>query len=418
MKKTNKKLTSDNLHYLKILGIIVLSILFYAVINNLGTFFSGINFIWSVFTPIILGLCMAFVLNLPLRFLENKVFGKLTRANGKVWAKLKRPVCLILSIVLILSLLVLLLSFVIPQFISTCADFFLKLPEYMEHLSSTVHDLVVRFNLPIDLNQTSVDWQSVSAWALQLFNTDGQTITQGAIDIVTGLVNGFINLILGFVFSIYILASKEELGKLAKSVLYSILPREKARKFVSVVVLSNKAFMGFVSGQCVEVGIIGILCFIGMLIFRFPHALMVSCIIAVTAFVPVFGGIIGAIIGAFLILLASPIKALWFLVFIIVLQQLESHIVYPKIMGKHVDLPGIWVLLAVTIGGGLFSILGIIISVPLCSVLYTLSKKWITKRLEEKNICHRSMSNDSTEPKYIVEEVDDTPKDEAESSTQ
>lgn len=418
MKKTNKKLTSDNLHYLKILSIIVLSILFYAVINNLGTFFSGINFIWSVFTPIILGLCMAFVLNLPLRFLENKVFGKLTRANGKVWAKLKRPVCLILSIVLILSLLVLLLSFVIPQFISTCADFFLKLPEYMEHLSSTVHDLVVRFNLPIDLNQTSVDWQSVSAWALQLFNTDGQTITQGAIDIVTGLVNGIINLVLGFVFSIYILASKEELGKLAKSVLYSILPREKARKFISVVVLSNKAFIGFVSGQCVEVGVIGILCFIGMLIFRFPHALMVSCIIAVTAFIPIFGGIIGAIIGAFLILLASPIKALWFLVFIIVLQQLESHIVYPKIMGKHVDLPGIWVLLAVTIGGGLFGILGIIISVPLCSVLYTLSKKWIAKRLEEKNICHRSMSNDSTEPKYIVEEVDDTPKDEAESSTQ
>ena len=418
MKKTNKNIISNNLHYLKILGVIVLGILFYAVINNLGTFFSGINFIWSVFTPVILGLCMAFVLNLPLRFLENKVFGKLTRANGKVWAKLKRPVCLILSIVLILSLLVLLLSFIIPQFISTCADFFLKLPEYMEHLSATANDLIVRFNLPIDLNQTSVDWQSVSALALQLFNTNGQAITQGAIGIATGLVNGVINLILGLVFSIYILASKEELGKLAKSVLYSILPREKARKFISVVVLSNKAFIGFVSGQCVEVGVIGILCFIGMLIFRFPHALMVSCIIAVTAFVPVFGGIIGAIIGAFLILLASPIKALWFLVFIIVLQQLESHIVYPKIMGKHVDLPGIWVLLAVTIGGGLFSILGIIISVPLCSVLYTLSKKWITKRLEEKNICHRSMSNDSTEPKYIVEEVDDTPKDEAESSTQ
>lgn len=418
MKKTNKNIISNNLHYLKILGVIVLGILFYAVINNLGTFFSGINFIWSVFTPVILGLCMAFVLNLPLRFLENKVFGKLTRANGKVWAKLKRPICLILSIVLILSLLVLLLSFIIPQFISTCADFFLKLPEYMEHLSATANDLIVRFNLPIDLNQTSVDWQSVSALALQLFNTNGQAITQGAIGIATGLVNGVINLILGLVFSIYILASKEELGKLAKSVLYSILPREKARKFISVVVLSNKAFIGFVSGQCVEVGVIGILCFIGMLIFRFPHALMVSCIIAVTAFVPVFGGIIGAIIGAFLILLASPIKALWFLVFIIVLQQLESHIVYPKIMGKHVDLPGIWVLLAVTIGGGLFSILGIIISVPLCSVLYTLSKKWITKRLEEKNICHRSMSNDSTEPKYIVEEVDDTPKDEAESSTQ
>ncbi len=405
MKKFNKKLSSDNLHYLKILGIVLAAILFYAIISNLSIFFGGLSFIWNVFIPVTLGLCIAFVLNMPLRFFENRVFGKLTRANGKVWSKLKRPLCLTLSTLTILSLLVLLLSFVIPQFIATCADFFLKLPEYMEHLSATARQFIIRFNLPIDLNAVTVDWNMVSAWALQLFDANGQTITQSAIEIISGLVNGIVNIVLGFVISIYILASKEKLGKLAKSVLYSVMKRDKARKFISVIVLSNKAFTGFVAGQCVEVGIIGVLCFIGMLIFRFPHALMVSCIIAVTAFIPIFGGIIGAMIGAFLILLVNPSKAVWFLIFIIILQQLESHIIYPRMMGKHVSLPGIWVLLAVTVGGGLFGVPGIIISVPLCSVLHTLLEQWIIKRLEERNICHRSMSHDSSEPNSIINEM-------------
>jgi hypothetical protein len=142
-----------------------------------------------------------------------------------------------------------------------------------------------------------------------------------------------------------------------------------------------------------------------MLIFKMPYAIMVSCIIAFTAFIPVFGPFIGTAIGAFLILIESPIKALWFVVFIIILQQLESNIIYPKIMGKHVGLPGIWVLISVTIGGGLFGILGIITSVPICSVLYTLFDRWIKRRLEERNICHRTMSHDSSEPKSIIDEM-------------
>lgn len=417
MKKFNKKFSSDNLHYLKIFGIVLAAILFYAVISNLGIFFRGLGFIWNVFIPVTLGLSMAFVLNMPLRFFENKVFGKLTRANGKVWSKLKRPLCLALSVLTVLSLMTLLLSFVIPQFISTCADFFLKLPEYMDQLSSTARQLIIRFNLPIDLNTVTVDWSLVSAWALELFDANSQTITQSAMEIISGLVNGIFNVILGFVISIYVLASKEKLGRLAKSILYSFIKRDTARKIISVVVLSNKAFTGFVSGQCVEVGVIGVLCFIGMLIFRFPHALMVSCIIAVTAFIPIFGGIIGAIIGAFLILLVDPIKAVWFLIFIIILQQLESHIIYPKMMGKHVSLPGIWVLLAVTVGGGLFGVLGIIISVPLCSVLHTLLEQWIIKRLEERNICHRSMSHDSSEPNSIIDEIMDEIEAEENSDT-
>jgi predicted PurR-regulated permease PerM len=200
------------------------------------------------------------------------------------------------------------------------------------------------------------------------------------------------------------------MGKLAKSILYAVIPRDKARTVISIVTLSNRAFMGFVTGQCVEVILIGVLCFIGMLIFGMPHPLMVSCVIAVTAFIPVFGPVVGSVIGAFLILIVDPMKALWFLIFIIVLQQLESNIIYPRIMGKHVNLPGVWVLVAVTIGGGLWGMIGIVVSIPLCSVFYTLFQKWLIKRLEDRNVCHVTMSHDSSEPNFIfIEESDESP---------
>ena len=403
MKKNQKKLDAENLRYLKILGIVLISIVFYAIINNLGKVGGVISSFIDVIIPIILGLCIAFVLNIPLRFFENTVFKRLTNKNGKFWSKAKRPICLLLSIISVLTVLTLLLYFIIPEFIRTCARFFFELPSYMVEFTAILRNLAEKFNLPIDSSTINIDWEWVSAKALQLFNSNGTDLSQSAISILVSVFNGFFNAILGFVFSIYILSAKEALGKLSKSLLYATLSRKKARSVIDVAVLSGKAFSGFVSGQCIEVALIGVLCFIGMLILRMPYALMVSCIIAVTAFVPVFGAIIGAVVGALLILIVDPIKAIWFLIFILVLQQVESNVVYPKIMGKQVGLPGIWVLVAVTIGGGLFSVVGIIVSVPLCSVFYTLFQKWLIQRLEKRNICHRSMSHDTSEPKMMVE---------------
>lgn len=402
MKSVDKK---SNSKYLKILAVILISIVFYAVVNNLSEVGSLLSFVGSVLSPLLIGLCLAFIFNLPLRFLENKVFGRLTRKNGRIWSKLKRPVCITISILCILSFLVILLSFILPEFIRTCTSFFLSLPDNIEKLSAFIQETADRFNLPIEPNLLKFDWDSISAWALDFISNNSGNLTQGAITIVSGVFSGVVNFVIGFVFSIYVLAAKEALGKLAKSFLYSVMKRENAKKFISVVMLSNKAFSGFVSGQCVECILIGVLCFIGMLIFKFPYALMVSCIIAVTAFVPVFGAIVGAILGALLIFIVDPMLAIWFLIYILILQQVESNVLYPKIMGKHVGLPGIWVLIAVTVGGGLFGMLGIIFSVPLCGVLYTLFEKWIIKRLEERNICHRSMSPDSSEPKSIIEEI-------------
>ena len=404
MKKNPNLFKKGDHHYLKMMGVIFASILFFVIISNLGIVLGAVKKVTDVFLPLTLGLAIAFIVNMPLKFFENKLFGKLTRKDGKIWRKIKRPICLILSFAVFLSVIIVLLSFVIPEFIKTCEKFFVALPAAMTNITATVSGWLDALHLS-SLGPINIDWSSISTWALDLIGKNQEVITSGALGFVTGLFTSLINIILAVVFSVYILASKEALGRLMKSFIYSIMRRERAKKLISLVVLSNKAFSGFISGQCIEVLLIGILCFIGMLIFKLPYAIMVSCIIAFTAFIPVFGPFIGTAIGAFLILIESPIKALWFVVFIIILQQLESNIIYPKIMGKHVGLPGIWVLISVTIGGGLFGIIGIITSVPICSVLYTLFDRWIKRRLEERNICHRTMSHDSSEPKSIIDEM-------------
>ena len=405
MKKNPNLFKKGDHHYLKMMGVIFASILFFVIISNLGIVLSAFKKVTDVFLPLTLGLAIAFIVNMPLKFFENKLFGRLTRKDSKIWRKIKRPICLILSFAVIFSVIIVLLSFVIPEFIKTCEKFFVALPGAMAKITATVSGWLDTLHIHSIIESTSIDWSSISTWALDLIGKNQELITSGALGFVTGLFTSLINIILAVVFSVYILASKEALGRLMKSFIYSIMRRERAKKLISLVVLSNKAFSGFIAGQCIEVLLIGILCFIGMMIFKLPYAIMVSCIIAFTAFIPVFGPFIGTAIGAFLILIESPIKALWFVVFIIILQQLESNIIYPKIMGKHVGLPGIWVLVSVTIGGGLFGIIGIITSVPICSVLYTLFDRWIKRRLEERNICHRTMSHDSSEPKSIIDEM-------------
>ena len=270
MKNDKKIFTAENQKYLKSLAVILAAILFFVIISNISTVSAGVSKVLSVFSPLLLGLCIAFVVNLPLRFLEERVFGKLTRKNGKVWSKLKRPLCLTLSVLFLLSVITVFLSFVVPELIKTGQKFFTALPTAMEGISATIDETLVKLHLDVIFPDLTIDWNSISAWALSIIDNHSNSIAQGALGIVTTLFNTVLNLVLGFVFSIYVLASKESLGKLAKSVIYSIMKRERARKLISVIVLSNKAFSGFISGQCTEVLLIGVLCFIGMLIFRRP----------------------------------------------------------------------------------------------------------------------------------------------------
>ena len=214
----------------------------------------------------------------------------------------------------------------------------------------------------------------------------GDTFLNKTIGITTSLFSVIINLVLAFVFSLYLLAQKEHLCHQARSVINAVFSEAKAKKIREIAALTNRTFTHFVTGQLTEALILGSLCFVGMSLFRMPYAPVISVLIGFSALIPIFGAIIGALVGAFLILLVSPAKAFWFLIFLLILQQLEGNLIYPRVVGKSVGLPGIWVLAAVTIGGSIFGLIGMLLCVPLCSVLYALARQAVRERLKKKGL--------------------------------
>ena len=377
----------DKKGMLKLIGIIFISILFFALLMNFSVVWGVVGKIWGVLTPVVLGAVIAFILNMPLRFLECRVFKKLTYSpNHKIWKKIKRPVCLAISVILMLSLITVMIVIIAPQLVEAIKSFIFELPSYMDAIDAWIKGFVERFHLPIGDSIPDINWNEFSAKVLEMVSENKEEITEITFNVINDTATGVFNLIFGFIFAIYILASKERLSRSARRLVFSVLKAERARSLLKVASLSYKAFYGFAIGQSIEAITIGVLCFIGMLILGMPYPLLVSVIIAITAFVPVFGPIIGTVIGAFIILIVSPMQALWFVVFVLILQQIESNVIYPKIMGQSVGLPGLWVLVAVTTFGGLWDIVGIIISIPICSVAYTLFDSWTSKRLIERNI--------------------------------
>lgn len=412
-----KKIPKDpNWHYLKWLGIAVVSILLFGIIYNADKSLSVLSLILKVFSPIFIGLFIALILNIPVTLFENRVFGRLTRKNCKVWSKIKRAVSIVLSLACFFLICTVLLSYIIPELLRTGQGFVEKAPKYMEDLTVTLREWTVNFNLPIDPESINISWDVVMSWATSFLGEDPNAIIQSTLNTALSLFDSMWNVILGFILAIYIVCSKESLSKLLRGFVYSVASKERADEVVHVTSLSKNAFEGFISGQCIEVLLIGSLTFVGMCIFQFPYPLMVSCIIAVTAFVPIFGAITGAVISAFLILLVDPVKAIWFLIFIIILQQVESNLLYPKIMGKQVGLPSLWVLVAVILGGEFFGIPGIIISVPLCSVFYTLFHEWILKRLREKKLCRANATHIPAYPTPLSDEEYMAPEEDNEES--
>ena len=390
----------------KILLIIFSAILFLVVISNISVVLQYAEKILAVLSPIIIGLCFAFILNLPLKLFENRCFARLNKKGGKKWLRAKRPVCLLLSVLLLFAIIALLLVIIIPQFLEALENFAVSLPGYMDALDEKLSDVITKFTGKTDEERFRINWENISAMLIKfVHSTDTDNAMEMTMDIISGTVKSIFNIILGFVISIYVLASKEKLAAQFKKLLYSLFKKEKAESFISVLSISNYSFSRFIVGQCTEAVLIGTLCGIGMIIFGMPYVPIVSCLIAITALIPVFGAFIGTAIGAFMILLVSPIKAIWFVVYIIILQQLETNIIYPKVVGKSVGLPGLWVLLSVTIGGGFFGAFGMLVSVPICSVLYTLIRAWVKRRLQTKNIDYDTLtrtdnsgSKDETNP--------------------
>ena len=371
-------------------------------LHNITLVGSALSGLFGLLSPFILGLCIAFVLNLILNPLEN-LWARLwerKKKKSRLSARLKRPICIILSVFLFLGAISAIFFVLIPQLETTFTSIYSMLPRAMENLESwwiSAVDFLDNYNIVLPVLEP--DTEKLLKTVSDFFTKNSSSLFNTTMGITMSIASVLMNVVLAIVFSIYVLAQKETLSSNAKKLLYVVLKKEYADHVLRLLSLADSTFSKFVSGQVTEALILGTLCFIGMSILRLPYALVTSVVISFTALIPVFGAWIGAIVGAFLIVVDEPVKALWFLIFLVLLQQLETNLIYPKVVGSSVGLPGLWVLVAVTAGGSAFGVLGMLFAVPAFSVIYTLVREYVqTKSAQPKTApAHDSEPENDTE---------------------
>lgn len=355
----------------RILLIITFTVVLIWGIYNHKLLLNYLSSVYALIRPFVIGLCMAYVVNVIMRPIERMWMKALSKCKGKWVKKLKRPICLLLSILLIIGIILAVVFLIMPELSDSVASLVSMIPAYADEIEGWWDALSARLvKYGVDLPKFSFDPDKL----IDFLKDGGTAVINTTLSATTSIVTAVINFVLALVFSVYVLAQKETLKRQSEKVLARIMKPERKKKLIALLALVNRTFTNFITGQLTEAVIIGALCFIGMAIFSMPYAPAISVLVGFTALIPVFGAFIGTAIGAFLILLVKPIQALWFIVFIIVLQQFEGNLIYPKVVGKSVGLPGIWVLVAVTIGGNAMGVIGMLISVPLCSVLYVLAR--------------------------------------------
>ncbi|WP_143318417.1 AI-2E family transporter [Clostridium sp. HBUAS56017] len=357
------------------------------IFMNLNTVGNLLNVGIGIIKPFLIGMGVAFVLNLPMKFFEDNVIGKiLEKAKIKNMDGIKRPLAIIITLFVIIGTTVGIILFVIPQLIESGSTLVKNIPSYVKSLQDFVSTYMGSMGSTEIFNEVS---EKISSMGANILNIIGQ-VTGGLISqilsITVGVTSAIFNVFMGILIAIYILISKEKLSMQTKKLLYAFMEKDKVSKILKVAEISNYKFSKFVIGQCVEAVILGGLCFIGMIIFKMPYAILVSTIIAITALIPIFGALIGTIPTAFIILIVNPMQALWFIVLIIVIQQIEGNFIYPMVVGNSIGLSALWVLLAITVGGSTFGILGILIGTPLFAVIYTVLGTITNNRLKNKDI--------------------------------
>lgn len=370
----------------RILLIIFLGAAIFTAFQNLGAVMGLGSKIVSVFSPVITALCIAFVLNVLLTALETKVFKFWDKSKHKFVLKLKRPVCLALTYIIAFGIVTLLILVIIPELIETIKNLAEKMPSLVLQMRNNAESLMKRFNIKQALPELKIDWKSTATTIINWLSGSSGKIVNSAVGITTSVFSGVFDTVFSFVISVYILAQKEKIGAFVKRTLTAFLPNKTTGFIYHVSNQTHDSFSRFIGGQLVEAVILGVLCFIGMLIFRFPNALIISVLISVTALVPIVGATVGVVIGFLLIVITDPIKALLFVVFFLVLQQLEGNLIYPKVVGKAVGLPGILVVSAVMVGGNISGILGALVAVPTVAVLFTLLKEMIDFSSKKQSI--------------------------------
>ncbi|MBQ3542505.1 MAG: AI-2E family transporter [Oscillospiraceae bacterium] len=339
---------------------------------------------WSILSPFIIGAAIAFILNVPMRAVE-RWFSKIGNTGAR------RAVAILVTLVIILLVLAGVFYLLIPQVGETVETLVDKLPAFFSGIIADINAYLSENPealewLQENTNFANLDWASLIQKAVSIVSDSLTTVVDKLFTTVVGVGSGIFNAIISLVFALYCLARKEILASQFRRVLYALVPEKVGDEVVRIMRMTNSTFSNFISGQCLEALILGLMFAVCMSIFGMPYMPLVSVVIAVTALVPIVGAFAGCIVGAFFILVDSPLLAVWFVVMFLILQQIEGNLIYPRVVGTSIGLPGMWVLLAVAVGGDLMGVGGMLLMIPVTSVLYALIREFADKRLEDRQI--------------------------------
>lgn len=351
-------------------------------------------FIMHVLWPFIIGGGIAFVLNVPMNFIQRHLFPEEKVEKSKMLKKLARPVSMILVLLSVIGVVVIVMFILIPQLGNTFANLGKSIqafiPQLQEWAEKLFHD---NKEIMTWINSLEFDWNKIMDASFNFFRNGAGNVVDSTITAAKSIVNGLTTFFIAFVFAIYILLQKEKLGMQAKKVLFAFVRKGRAEATVEVLSLTYNTFSSFLTGQCMEAIILGSMFVVSMSLLKLPYALLVGIVIAFTALIPIFGAFIGCALGAFLIFMVDPMKALIFVVLFLVLQQIEGNLIYPHVVGNSVGLPSIWVLAAVSIGASLMGIMGMLIFIPIVSVVYALFREIVYLKLKKNQIDPKELEN-------------------------
>lgn len=378
----------------KLLLLISFAALAFTFFQRLDGVGAVLRFLGGILSPFLVGGAMAFILNVPMRFLERKLFTPRPSRGGKARRGLgagpRRALSLLLTFVLVILVILVLALVVVPELAATIATLGVTIQGAFARFRPWAEEQFANNPQIIEwLEGLTLDWDSLIATVADFLKNGAGSVVSSTISAVGSVVSAVTTGFVALVFACYLLLQKERLGLQCRKALYALLPQKAADRTVEICSLSHRVFSSFITGQGIEAVILGAMFFVAMSLLRMPYALLVGCTIAVTALIPIVGAFIGCFVGAFLLLMVSPMQALIFVILFLVLQQVEGNLIYPHVVGSSVGLPSIWVLAAVTVGGSLMGVAGMLLFIPLTSVVYTLFREFVYKRLKEKHLTVR-----------------------------
>ena len=392
----------------KIRELIVFTALLVVALWKFDVVLGVLKTIWDIIFPFVLGGAIAFLTNVPMSFLEKKIFENVKKKN-KIVRKLKRPISLILTIVLVVGVIALVMFGVIPQLTRTMGTLVTSINDFIPQMQSWIGEFFHNNQEIMNLvDQIEFDPDQAIKWGISLLGNGAGNMMNTTMSAVGSIVSGVATFFIAFSFACYILFQKEKLHIQIRKVFFAFLPRQKADTFLKVCSLTYRTFANFLAGQCLEAVILGSMFVVTLSILRMPYALLIGILIAFTALIPIFGAFIGCAVGSFLIFMVNPQQAILFVIVFLVLQQIEGNLIYPHVVGECVGLPSIWVLAAVTIGGNLMGIVGMLVFIPLLSVLYTIFREFVYLRLKKQNI--KQVTKTEIEEYTKEEDIEETEK--------